>query len=67
MGAPMQQLVFYYSDLSERLWMEVPGEGSVSGLLVACSHDDYKAACNHEVPFRWVWFHQKLSRKNNSD
>ncbi|MDR1055692.1 MAG: hypothetical protein LBL90_07710 [Prevotellaceae bacterium] len=63
MGAPMQQLVFHYSTLSERWWMEVPGETSSNNLLIACSNDDYRSACNHEVPLRWVWFHQKLSQK----
>lgn len=67
MGTPMRQLVFYYSELSERWWMEVPADSSLSSLLVACSHDDYRVACNHEVPLRWVWFHQKTLQNGKSD
>ena len=67
MGAPSRQLIFHYSEFSERWWMEVPRNDSATSLLIACSYDDYRSACNHEVPLRWVWFHQKLSQKNNID
>ena len=67
MGSSIQQLVFYYSNISERWWMEVPSEKTSSNLLVACSYDDYRAACRQEVPLRWIWFHQKTAKKHNSD
>lgn len=60
LDAPSRQLVFYHSNISERWWMEVPGACDTSGLIFACSIEDYRTACTHEVPLRWVWFHQKL-------
>ena len=46
-------LLFIKSNLTERWWMELPGEEDQS-LYVACSHEDYLKANRNEVPDRWV-------------
>jgi len=60
------EVVFYKSDKSERWWMDVPypSHNKIKyerHLLVPCSYDDYKTACNNEVPDRWWQTFQKLS------
>ncbi|MBL4592217.1 MAG: formimidoylglutamase [Flavobacteriales bacterium] len=60
------EVVFYKSDKSERWWMDVPypAHNKIKyerHLLVPCSYDDYKTACNNEVPNRWWQTFQKLS------
>ncbi|MDR3245266.1 MAG: hypothetical protein LBT50_02400 [Prevotellaceae bacterium] len=61
---PAEQLVFYHSDLTNRWWMEVQGKSEKIPLIIACSEEDYKIACRHDVPLRWVWYQQKLANKN---
>lgn len=61
-----EEVVFYKSDKSERWWMDVPypSHNKIKyerHLLVPCSYDDYKTACNNEVPNRWWQTFQKLS------
>ncbi|MDG2433223.1 formimidoylglutamase [Flavobacterium sp.] len=58
-------LVFYKSDKTERWWIEIPFISNVNNklkrnTLLPCSHDEYLAACNQELPERW-W---KAQRKN---
>ncbi|MDI1257235.1 MAG: formimidoylglutamase [Flavobacterium sp.] len=60
-----EQLVFYKSDKTERWWIEIPFISNVNNklkrnTLLPCSHEDYLAACNNELPERW-W---KAQRKN---
>jgi len=60
------EVVFYKSDKSERWWMDVPYPAHKKikyerHLLLPCSYDDYKTACNNEVPNRWWQTFQKLS------
>ena len=60
------EVVFYKSDKSERWWMDVPypAHNKIKyerHLLVPCSYDDYKTACDNEVPNRWWQTFQKLS------
>ncbi len=60
------EVVFYKSDKSERWWMDVPypSHNKIKyerHLLVPCSYDDYKTACDNEVPNRWWQTFQKLS------
>ena len=57
-----QTLVFYKSPKSDRWWLEVPSEsGNNSGVIVACSYEDYQKACNQEVPDRWLKAYQKIN------
>jgi len=46
-------LIFVKSNLTDRWWMELPGEKD-QYLYVACSHEDYLKANRNEVPDRWV-------------
>lgn len=60
------EVVFYKSDKSERWWMDVPypSHNKIKyerHLLVPCSYNDYKTACENEVPNRWWQTFQKLS------
>lgn len=60
------EVVFYKSDKSERWWMDVPypAHNKIKyerHLLVPCSYNDYKTACENEVPNRWWQTFQKLS------
>jgi hypothetical protein len=61
---PSEQLVFYHSDITNRWWMEVREKTEVEPLIMACTEDDYKTACRHDVPLRWIWYQQKLTEKN---
>lgn len=60
------EVVFYKSDKSERWWMDIPypAHNKIKyerHVLVPCSYEDYKTACNNEVPNRWWQTFQKLS------
>ena len=46
-------LLFIKSNLTERWWIELPGEDGQSR-YIACSHEDYLMANRNEVPDRWV-------------
>ena len=63
LDSPLQDLMFYHSEASERWWMEVKIPDAITPYIIACSENDYKAAQNHEVPLRWLWYHQKLTNK----
>ncbi len=61
-----EELVFYKSNKTDRWWIEINFfSGQHNKLkkhtLLPCSHDEYLAACNHEIPERW-W---KAQRKNS--
>lgn len=60
-----EDLIFYKSDKTDRWWIEIPqllnNEGKFKKhTLLPCSHEDYLAACNNEIPERY-W---KAQRKN---
>jgi hypothetical protein len=60
-----EELVFYKSNKSDRWWIEIPfiatGNNKLKkNTLLPCSHEEYLAACNQELPERW-W---KAQRKN---
>jgi arginase family enzyme len=60
------ELIFYKSDKSERWWMDVPfpSHNKIKferHVLVPCSYQDYKTACENEVPNRWWQTFQKLT------
>ncbi|RAR71564.1 formimidoylglutamase [Flavobacterium aciduliphilum] len=60
-----EDIVFFKSDKTDRWWIEIPFFSSASNklkknTLLPCSHEDYLAACNQEIPERW-W---KAQRKN---
>ncbi len=46
-------LIFVKSNLTDRWWIEIPGEKDQNH-YVACSHEDYIKANRNEVPDRWV-------------
>jgi arginase family enzyme len=60
-----EDVVFYKSDKTDRWWIEIPFFANVNNKLkknslLPCSHDDYLAACNQELPERW-WKAQRKS------
>jgi hypothetical protein len=61
---PEEQLIFYHSDITNRWWMEIGTDSGSPPLVIACTEDDYKTACRHDVPLRWIWYQQKLAVKN---
>jgi formiminoglutamase len=52
-------LIFVKSNLTDRWWIELPGEKD-ENLYVACSHEDYLKANHNEVPDRWVQAVERL-------
>ncbi|MDR2466441.1 MAG: hypothetical protein LBD35_03520 [Prevotellaceae bacterium] len=59
---PPTQLIFYHSNRTNRWWIEVKERGADSPpVIVACTEYDYKTACKHEIPLKWIWYRQKLS------
>lgn len=52
-------LIFIKSNLTDRWWIELPGEKD-ENLYVACSHEDYLRANHNEVPDRWVQAVERL-------
>ncbi|MDR1592852.1 MAG: hypothetical protein LBS43_00025 [Prevotellaceae bacterium] len=61
---PTEQLVFYYSDITNRWWMEIREDSEKNPLIISCTENDYKTACRRDVPLRWIWYQQKLAEKN---
>ncbi|MDR1897012.1 MAG: hypothetical protein LBR10_09515 [Prevotellaceae bacterium] len=62
--SPSEQLIFYHSDITNRWWMEVQGKTDRKALIIACSEEDYKIACRHDIPLKWIWYQQKTLNKN---
>lgn len=61
-----EELVFYKSNKTDRWWIEIPFLANANNklkrnTLLPCSHEEYLAACNQELPERW-W---KAQRKNS--
>jgi formiminoglutamase len=56
-------LVFYKSPMTDRWWLEVPFSEAHNKkpLIISCSYEDYKKACNKEIPERWWKFFQKIN------
>jgi arginase family enzyme len=60
-----EDIIFYKSDKTDRWWIEIPFFSNVNNklkknTLLPCSHDDYLAASNNELPERW-WKAQRKS------
>lgn len=58
-----EELIFYKSNKTQRWWIEIPIFTSAHNklkkvTLLPCTHNDYLAACNNEIPLRW-WKAQK--------
>jgi len=61
-----EELIFYKSNKTGRWWIEInffAGQHNKlkKNTLLPCSHEEYLAACNNEIPERW-W---KAQRKNS--
>lgn len=56
-----QNIVFYQNNYNKRWWMEVPIKKLKRNKLIACTYNDYKVACNQEIPDRWIKTIQRLS------
>jgi formiminoglutamase len=48
-----QDVAFYFSNLTQRWWMEVSLDSDKRKILVSCTADDYELACKQEIPERW--------------
>lgn len=53
-----RELVFYKSETSRRWWVELLNENYIDNkskrtTLLPCTQEDYKAACDDELPERW--------------
>ena len=60
-----EELIFYKSDKTGRWWIEIPFISETDNklkrnTLLPCTHEDYLAACEQEMPERW-W---KAQRRN---
>jgi len=60
-----EELIFYKSNKTARWWIEIPFLTNVNNklkrnTLFPCTHEDYLAACEQEIPERW-W---KAQRRN---
>ena len=60
-----EDLIFYFSELTNRWWIEIPGVNPHTDKLrqnhlLACSKGDYIDACDQKLPERWY----KAKRKN---
>ncbi|MQP25494.1 arginase [Flavobacterium sp. LMO8] len=60
-----EELIFFKSNKTERWWIEIPFLTNVNNklkrnTLLPCTHEDYLAACEQEIPERW-W---KAQRRN---
>ena len=60
-----EELIFFKSNKTERWWIEIPFLDNKNNklkrnTLLPCTHDDYLAACEQEIPSRW-W---KAYRRN---
>lgn len=58
-----EELIFYKSNKTARWWIEIPFLTHVNNklkrnTLLPCTHEDYLAACEQEIPERW-WKAQK--------
>jgi len=64
-GTQPVTIVFYKSKLSEKWWLEVPSEKTVSAFgrnsLVPCAYADYQTANSGEVPDRFINAMARLS------
>lgn len=60
-----EELIFFKSNKTDRWWIEIPFLDNKNNklkrnTLLPCTHDDYLAACEQEIPNRW-W---KAYRRN---
>ena len=55
------EITFYKSLVTNRWWMEIPKADSSNPVIIACSHEDYQQACNHEVPDLWWKSYQRIN------
>ncbi len=55
------EITFYKSLVTNRWWMEIPRISSSDTVVIACSHDDYQQACNHEIPDLWWKSYQRIN------
>jgi formiminoglutamase len=54
-------LTFYKSLVTGRWWMEIPVMKTGNKVIVACSDEEYKQACNHDIPELWWKAFQKVN------
>lgn len=65
LNAAGHDIIFHKSTLSERWWMEIPVKNPVTGynFFASCSYEDYRQACNQEIPDRWWRFLHRLGNE----
>ena len=55
------EITFYKSLITNRWWMVIPKVDSSNPFIIACSHEDYQQACNHEIPDLWWKSYQRIN------
>jgi formiminoglutamase len=55
------EITFYKSLITNRWWMEIPKTSQGNQVVIACSHEDYQQACNHEIPDLWWKSYQRIN------
>lgn len=60
MGDNGENITFITSITTQRWWMEVPINESITK-YAPCSVEDYRVACKGEVPLKWLFFYQKYA------
>lgn len=55
------EITFYKSLITNRWWMAIPKANSSDHVIIACSHEDYQQACNHEIPDLWWKSYQRTN------
>jgi hypothetical protein len=56
-------IVFYKNNHTDLWWMEIPvlKASRSEKVIIACSHEDYQAASNQEIPDRWLKIYKKFN------
>ena len=61
MGGGSDALSFITSLNTGRWWMEIPVVKNGGTVLVPCTSNEYKSACDGKVPIRWLFYYKKCN------
>ena len=64
-GENGQSITFQHDTVAGYWWLQIPlADGSHR--YIACLQEDYRCACRHEAPARWLHYFQKFNMKNKA-
>ncbi|MDR0566929.1 MAG: hypothetical protein LBG47_07845 [Prevotellaceae bacterium] len=63
-GENGQSITFLHDTIAGYWWLQIPLTGG-SHRYIACLQEDYRCACRHEVPVRWLHYFQKFNLKRD--